>query len=65
MITFNPKQKISVNVSVSSLEPVEIKAYDYLQNTELLSINGQFRIQLVPGSTALVPLAVPSADYSK
>jgi hypothetical protein len=65
VITFNPKQKITVYVNSTSTTVVEVKAYDFLQNTELLPINGQFSIQLTPGATSLIPLAVPSADYSK
>ncbi|CAB4011013.1 Glyco X precursor, partial [Paramuricea clavata] len=64
VITFDPKQKITVYVNSSSTKVVEVKAYDFLQNTELLPINGQFSIQLTPGVTSLIPLAVPSADYT-
>lgn len=65
MIVFAPNQKIAVNVNVTSNQPIEIRAYDYLVNTEPLSVNGKFRTQLIPGSTDVIPLAVPSLDYSK
>lgn len=66
VIVFDPNQKIAVNVSVASNQPIEIKALDYFGgNTEPLSINGKFRTQLIPGSTDVIPLAVPSLDYGK
>ena len=65
VIRLQAKQKLVAEVNTTSTRPIRFKAYDFLQNTEILPINGQFGIQLTPGSTSVIPLAVPSADYSK
>ena len=65
VIRMYAKDKIEVNVNTTTTEVVKLKAYNYLENTEILPINGQFGIQLTPGSTSVIPLAVPSTDYSK
>ncbi|XP_028402030.1 uncharacterized protein LOC114524971 [Dendronephthya gigantea] len=64
LITFDPKQKITFKVNVTSRDPVTIKAYDFHQNTEVLPINDKFSIELTPGSKTLVPLAIPSRTYA-
>ena len=66
VISINGRNSVTFNLSTSSSEGIELEAYDYA-NSEPLTINNQFKVQLLPqtGSSKQISLVVPSLEYSK